>query len=128
MVVSVAAGIYTGVSLFGESLGPLIPQPQDIIFPTFSSLWQILLRTTLGFSVVLATKVIVKKLCYRIASTKLKKDLAKSEFSFENRDKILVDLIYKYMACFAIGIDISYTLPHVFQIFGIDKATFLEPM
>lgn len=130
MVVSVTTGVHTGAWLnykLGAMSAPLQPPPYSIIWPSYPMLGSTLLRTILGFCVVIATKALFKPLSYATMCAILKinaKELLKSENSLENKNKVLVDLVYKYITCFAIGINAVYFLPNIFSIMGIERPTF----
>ena len=130
MVVSVTAGVHAGAWLnykTGALSVPALPPPYNIIWPSYPMLGRTVLRTILGFSCIIATKAICKSLSYATMCTILKvnsKELIKSENSLENKNKVLVDLVYKYITCFMIGFNTVYLLPNVFTIIGIERPTF----
>ncbi|KAL7305392.1 hypothetical protein TKK_0002135 [Trichogramma kaykai] len=130
LVVSVAAGIYVGAWLnfkTGVLLKPELPPPYEILWPSYPMLGKTVLRTTLGLCCVIATKAICKCLSYATLCAILQvnsKELMQSENSLENKNKTLVDLIYKYITCFMIGFNTVYLLPNVFTLIGIERPTF----
>jgi sphingosine-1-phosphate phosphatase 1 len=106
---------------------PNIPPPYDIIWPSYLILGRTILRTIFGFCCVIGTKIIFKSLTYNAMCAILgvnSKDLMQSKDSLENKTKILVDLVYKYITCFMIGFNIVYLLPNVFTMIGIERSTF----
>ncbi|KAK0169575.1 hypothetical protein PV328_011867 [Microctonus aethiopoides] len=130
MVVSVVSGIhvgawlnyYTGIISFNSQL-----PPYDINLPTYTELGQIILRTILGFCFAIPLKLIIKLLVYttmcgikRINA----KELMKSENSLENRNKIIVDLVYRFIYCFTFGIVTVYVLPLIFAMVGLSRPGF----
>lgn len=134
MVVSVTAGVHAGAWLNYRtgtlSFSPF-PPPYNIIWPSCSMLGHIVLRTVLGFCGVIGTKVLCKSFCYTIMCAILKvnsKELMKSENHLENKNKILTDLVYKYISCFMIGINTVYFLPNVFTMINIERPTFYTEM
>lgn len=130
MVVSVTAGIHMGAWLSyytGILSASLTAPPYHIVWPTYSMLGHLILRTLLGFSTVIATKVLCKCLSYTIICAMLQincKELMKCQDYSGNRNKVFVDLIYKYVACFMIGIITVYLLPQVFSMIGIERPAF----
>lgn len=134
MVVSVTAGVHAGAWLNYRtgtfSFSPF-PPPYNIIWPSCPMLGHIVLRTVLGFCGVIGTKALCKSLCYTIMCAILKvnsKELMKSENHLENKNKILTDLVYKYVSCFMIGINTVYFLPNVFTMINIERPTFYTEM
>ncbi|XP_072750715.1 sphingosine-1-phosphate phosphatase 2 [Anoplolepis gracilipes] len=134
MVVSVTAGIHVGAWLSyytGILSASLISPPYHIVWPTYSMFGHLILRTVLGFSTIIATKVLCKYLSYTIVCAILRinyKELMKCQDYSENRNKVFVDLIYKYVACFMIGIITVYLLPQVFSMIGIERPAFYTEM
>ncbi|KOC63517.1 Sphingosine-1-phosphate phosphatase 1 [Habropoda laboriosa] len=130
MVVSVTTGVHLGAWLnynTGVMLAPTKSPPYHIIWPSYSMLSCLILRTLFGFCSILATRVICKFLSYQTMCAILKinsKVLMKSQNYSENKDKVLVDLVHKYITCFMIGVNTVYFLPKVFTIFGINRPTF----
>lgn len=130
MIVSVCAGILTG-SWTNYQLGNLTAsdqqQPYPIIWPSVEMLGCTLLRTTLGFCGVLATRALGKSLSYAIISALLGKDkneLRNSENSLDNNNKIIVELCYKYFTYGMIGFNTTYVFPNVFQLLKINRPTY----
>lgn len=134
MVVSVTAGVHVGAWLnywTGAMSAPALPPPYRVIWPSYSMLGRMILRTILGFCSVIATKAIFKSLSYATMCAILKvnpTELMESEYYLENRNKILVDLVYKYITCFMIGVNTVYLLPNVFSMIGIERPTFYTEM
>ncbi|XP_078036538.1 sphingosine-1-phosphate phosphatase 2 [Augochlora pura] len=130
MVVSVTTGVHVGAWLnykTGVMITPTHAPPYHILWPSNAMLGCLILRTILGFCSILATRVVCKSLSYGTLCAILKvnaKDLMKSENSLENKSKVLVDLVCKYLTCFMIGVNTVYLMPNVFTIFGIERPTF----
>ena len=129
-MVSVTAGVHVGAWLnykTGAFLKPPFSPPYEILWPSYPMFGRLVLRTILGFCCVIGTKAISKSLSYATMCAILRvnsKELMQSENSLANKRKILVDLVYKYIACFAIGFNIVYLLPNIFTIVGIERPTF----
>lgn len=134
MIVAVLAGVHAGAWLnytTGAYSAPLLPPPYSIIWPSYPELGLIVLRIILGFISVMTTKAISKSLIYATMCAILKvnsKELIKSEHSSENKNKVLVDLVYKYIMPFICGFNIVYLLPNLFTIVGIDRPTYYTEM
>ena len=134
MVVSVTTGVHVGAWLnyqTGAMVAPYLPPPYKIIWPTYTMLGYTIVRTILGFGCVLASKAICKSLIYVSMCAILgidSKGLIKSEHSLENKNKTLVDLVYKYVSCFMIGFNTVYLLPKLFIMLGIERPTFYTEM
>lgn len=134
LVVSTAAGFHFGYWInfkIGNLTAPLIPPPYEINWPTHQIIGKTVLRTFLGFASILIFKPIIKSLVYIVMCAILKinsKELQKSENSLENKNKILVDLVYKYVFCFVITIGISFLLPKIFVILGTERSTFYSEL
>lgn len=106
---------------------PQVPPPYNIMWPSYPMFGITVLRTILGFCCVLSTKAICKSLSYATICAILRvnsKELMQSENSLKNKNKILVDLVYKYIFCFMIGFNTVYLLPNVFTMIGIERPTF----
>lgn len=134
MVVSVTAGIHMGAWLSyytGILSASLTSPPYYIIWPTYSMLGHVILRTIFGFSTVIATKSLCKYLSYTIVCAILRincKELMKCQDHSGNQNKVFVDLIYKYVACFMIGVITVYLLPQIFSMIGIERPAFYTEM
>ncbi|XP_015591575.1 sphingosine-1-phosphate phosphatase 2-like [Cephus cinctus] len=134
MVVSVTAGVHFGAWLnyrTGALSAPPLPPPYNVIWPSYPMLGRTVLRTILGFCCVIATKAVCKSLSYATMCAILKvnsKELMNSDNCLENRNKVLVDLVYKYITCFMIGLNTVYLLPNVFTMIGIERPTFYTEM
>ncbi|XP_076655004.1 sphingosine-1-phosphate phosphatase 2 [Halictus rubicundus] len=130
MVVSVTTGVHVGAWLnykTGAMITPTQTPPYHILWPSYAMFGCLILRTILGFCSILATRAVCKSLSYGTMCAILKvsaKDLMKSENSLENKSKVLVDLVYKYLTCFMIGVNTVYLLPNVFTMIGIERPTF----
>ncbi|CAH0407137.1 unnamed protein product [Chilo suppressalis] len=130
MIVSVCAGILTG-SWTNYQLGNMVASdqapPYQIIWPSVEMLGCTILRTILGFCGVLATRAIGKSLSYAFISALLGKDkneLLNSENSLDNKNKITVELCYKYFTYGMIGFNTTYVFPNVFGLLRINRLTY----
>lgn len=130
LVIAVATGVYTGAWLnykTGALTTPLISPPYNIIWPTYSMLGKTVLRTVLGYSCIIVSIEVIKSVCYATMCAMLQvnsQELKKSKDSLENKNKILVDLVYKYMKCYLVGIVIVSVLPNVFSLLSIERPNF----
>lgn len=130
MIVSVCAGILTG-SWGNYQLGNLVasaqPPPYAVIWPSWEMLGCTILRTILGFCGVLATRALGKSVSYAFVSAVLgerENELRNSEDSLNNKNKIIVELSYKYFTYGMIGINTTYVLPNVFHLLQINRPTY----
>ncbi|XP_025162499.1 sphingosine-1-phosphate phosphatase 1 isoform X2 [Harpegnathos saltator] len=130
MVVSVTAGVHAGAWLnyyTGVLSKPLFSPPYHIIWPTYPMFGRLIFRTVLGFCSIIATKAICKSFSYATICAILRinsKELMKSQDYSGNPNKVFVDLVYKYLCCFMIGVNTVYLLPNVFGMLGIERPTF----
>lgn len=130
MVVSVTTGVHLGAWLnynTGAMLTPTKSPPYHIIWPSYPMFGCMILRTILGFCSILVIRAVCKFLSYGSMCAILKinsKDFMKSQNYSENKNKVLVDLVYKYVTCFMIGVNTVYFLPNVFTMIGIERPTF----
>ncbi|XP_029034483.1 sphingosine-1-phosphate phosphatase 2-like [Osmia bicornis bicornis] len=130
MVVSVTTGIHLGAWLnynTGIMLTPPNSPPYQIIWPSYTMFGCMILRTILGFCCILATRTICKSLSYKTMCAILNinsKDLMKSQNYSGNKNKVIVDLVHKYLSCFMIGVNTVYFLPNFFTMIGIERPTF----
>lgn len=130
MVVSVTAGVHAGAWLncatgVQSTLSHLLPY--HIIWPTYPMFGRMICRTVLGFCAVIATKILSKFFTYTIMCAILQinsRELMKTKNYSANQNKIFVDLVYKYVACFMIGINTVYLLPNIFSMIGIERPAF----
>lgn len=53
-----------------------------------------------------------------------KNEVKASESSLENRDKIIVELSYKFFVCSIIGFNTNFLLPNAFKMLGIERPNF----
>ncbi|XP_034950898.1 sphingosine-1-phosphate phosphatase 2-like [Chelonus insularis] len=130
MVVSVVSGINFGTWLnnkTGLMLRPLSLPPYDITWPTLAMFLHMILRTVIGFCCMIPNKYIYKYFIYKIMCAILGIDateLKKSENSLENKNKTLVDLLYKFIFSFMFGIYAIYFLPRLFYVIGLERPAF----
>ncbi|XP_028156374.1 sphingosine-1-phosphate phosphatase 1-like [Ostrinia nubilalis] len=130
MIVSVCAGILVG-SWTNYQLGNMhasnLSPPYEIIWPSIEMLGCTILRTILGFCGVLATRAIGKSFSYAFICALLGKDkneLRNSENSLDNKNKIIVELCYKYFTYGMIGFNTTYVFPNVFDLLKINRPTY----
>lgn len=130
LIVSVCAGILTG-SWTNYQLGNMTASaerpPYEIIWPSIEMLGCTILRTILGFCGVLATRAVGKSVSYAFVCALLGKDkneLRNSEDSLDNKNKIIVELSYKYFTYGMIGFNTTYVLPNVFDLLQINRLTY----
>lgn len=130
MIVSVCAGILTG-SWCNYQLGNMAASgqapPYAVIWPSVEMLGCALLRTTLGFCGVLATRAVGKAFSYALVCAWLgsdKNQLRDSADSLDNKNKIIVELCYKYFTYGLIGFNTTYVFPNVFALLRIDRPTY----
>lgn len=127
IVVAVTVGVHVGAWInykTGALSTPLTSPPYQIIWPSYPMIGSFVLRTIIGLCFIMGTKAVFKTLSYATVCAILKinaKELMNSENHLENRNKVLVDLIYKYITFFIIGLNIVYVLPNVFTIIGIER-------
>ncbi|CAG9785376.1 unnamed protein product [Diatraea saccharalis] len=130
MIVSVCAGIlggswcnYRAGNMAASALAP----PYAVIWPSVEMAGCALLRTVLGFCGVLATRAAGKSVSYATVCALLGKDkneLRDSENSLDNKNKILVELCYKYFTYGMIGFNTTYVFPNVFELLQINRPTY----
>lgn len=130
MVLSVCVGVHIGAWLnyqTGIMSHSDLPQPYTIFWPSLSMLLCTIVRTILGFALVLLTKVIGKSICYNFLCALLRvsvEDIKKSENNLQNKHKTFVELGSKYFWCAAIGFNALYLIPHLFRYLHIERPTF----
>lgn len=130
IVVSVSTGILIGAWL-NYQLGnlyesPLSP-PYTIIWPSYEMLGLAILRTAIGFCCLIATRAVGKSASYATVCALLRlssKEVRESQYSIENKQKIFVEISYKYITYFLMGINTAYLLPNVFRLIGVERPTF----
>lgn len=134
MVVSVTVGVHVGSWLnftTGALNESLISPPYEINWPTYQTLALISFRTIFGFCCIIFLRGICKSISYSIMCAILRvnsKELIKSENSLINKNKIIVDLVYKYVTYFIVGFNIAYLMPYIFTIIGIERSSFYSEM
>lgn len=130
MIVSVCVGVHVG-SWLNYQTGILSPAeltpPYTILWPSFTMLGCILIRTILGFIGVLLTRSVAKTYSYNVLCALVGENvetLKKSENTLQNKHKTIVELGCKYITCALIGFNTLYVLPHLFRILRIERPTF----
>jgi len=134
MVVSVTTGVHVGAWLnykSGALSAPIFPPPYNIIWSSYPMFGRTILRTVIGFCCAIGAKAVCKSLSYATMCAILRvnsKELRNSENSLDNTNKVIVDLVYKYITYFMVGFNTVYLLPNVFTILGIERPTFYTEM
>lgn len=132
MIISVATGILIG-SWFNYQTGAFQPpdlsstRPYGIIWPTIDMLGLMVLRTVIGLCCVIATRAFGKSIAYAFVCMLLGRDqneVKASESTLENRDKVIVELSYKFFVYSIIGFNVSCLLPNVFKMLNIGRPEF----
>lgn len=132
MITSVTTGILVAGWLnyqTGAMQPPSITstRPYEIIWPTYHMLGLMILRTVLGLCCVIATRAVGKSIAYAFVCMLLgrdQKEVKASESTLENRDKIIVELSYKFFVCSIIGFNTNYLLPNAFKMLNIGRPDF----
>lgn len=131
-IMSVTTGILLG-SWSNYQIGAFQPpeltstRPYQIIWPTQQMLGLIILRTVLGLCCVIATRAAGKSIAYAFVCMLLGRDqneVKASESTLENRDKVIVELSYKFFVYSCIGFIISCLLPNFFKMLDIGRPEF----
>ncbi|XP_023027121.2 sphingosine-1-phosphate phosphatase 2 [Leptinotarsa decemlineata] len=130
MIISVCVGIHIGAWLNFQT-GLMTPTelaaPYVIMWPSYTMLGCMVMRTSIGFTCVILSKDICKNLTYNFLCTLLKEDvdnLKKSENTLQNKHKTFVELCYKYIYCSMVGFNTVYLLPQLFRFLRIERPTF----
>ncbi|XP_022900250.1 sphingosine-1-phosphate phosphatase 2-like [Onthophagus taurus] len=130
MILSVSVGVQSG-AWFNYQTGIMtaaeLSPPYAIMWPSYTMLGCIILRTILGISVVLGLRAIAKDFFYNCLCAMLRLDadeLKSTENTLENGRKNFVELGSKYLMCSSIGFCILYVIPLVFRYLNIERPTF----
>ncbi|KAJ8967489.1 hypothetical protein NQ314_002803 [Rhamnusium bicolor] len=130
MILSVCVGIHIGAWLNYQT-GLMTPTelsaPYIIMWPSYTMLGCLVLRTIIGFACVLLTKQICTSATYQFLCALLREDvdnLKKSENTLQNKHKTIVELGCKYVYCAMIGFNTLYLLPQLFRFLRIERPTF----
>ncbi|KAJ8982898.1 hypothetical protein NQ317_004328 [Molorchus minor] len=130
MILSVCVGIHIGAWLNYQT-GLMVPSellpPYVIMWPSYTMIGCLVLRTLIGFTCVILTRQICKSVTYHFLCALLKEDvdnLKKSENTLQNKHKTLVELCCKYVYCAMIGFNTLYLLPQLFKFMRIERPTF----
>ncbi|XP_025828982.1 sphingosine-1-phosphate phosphatase 1 [Agrilus planipennis] len=130
MIVSVCVGLLIGAWLNYQTgnmtNSDLIP-PYAIFWPSYTMLGSLILRTTLGFVLLLFIRSIAKSVSYKFLCTLLGQnatEIKNSKDSLDNKHKTFVDLGCKYLTCAVIGFSLIYLLPNLFKFLKIERPTF----
>ncbi|XP_041982263.1 sphingosine-1-phosphate phosphatase 1-like [Aricia agestis] len=130
MIVSVCAGILTG-SWCNYQLGNMVAStqepPYEIQGLSLDMFGCLLLRTSLGFCGVVATRALAKSVSYAFVCALLgrdKNELRHSANTLQNWNKIVVECSYKYFTYGLIGFNTTYVFPNVFDLLKINRPTY----
>lgn len=130
MIVSVCVGVHIGAWLnyqTGNMSPAELTPPYTILWPSYTMLGCIVVRTLLGFIGVLLTRSFAKQFSYSVFCALLREDvknIKQSENTLQNRHKTIVELGCKYVTCALIGFNALYLIPHLFRLLKIERPTF----
>ena len=130
MILSVCVGIHVGAWLnyqLGIMTSSDLTPPYAIMWPSYTMLGCTILRTIIGFALVLLTRAISKSASYNFICALLREDadvLKKSVNSLSNKHKTIVELGCKYITCGMIGFNALYLIPQLFRYLKIERPTF----
>ena len=134
---TVILGTYLGVHLgawANYQLGYTRPPPDSshmpfpIMWPNFEQIYgHTLLRMIVGGVTFVAIKAVFKSLTYKAACFYMDADpneVRKQPCHIDNKPKIVAELTYKFVTYVAIGFDVLFIAPWVFQAIGIERSKF----
>lgn len=130
MIISVCLGVQIGAWTnyqMGFLFESKATQPYAIIWPTYEMFGLCALRTIIGFCCILSTRALCKSASYATLCALLKlnsKELKFTKDSLENKQKIIVELGYKFITYLLMGFNTLYSMPTVFRMLGIERPTF----
>lgn len=130
MIVSVCVGVQIGAWLnyqTGIMTNSELNPPYTILWPSYGMLGIALLRTIIGFALVLITRQIAKKYSYNVLCAILRQDvddMKRRDNNLRNKHKTFVELGCKYITCALIGFNILYSIPHLFRLMHIERPSF----
>lgn len=79
----------------------------------------------IGLCCIVATRAFFKWASYMTACALLRLDRSEMKHrDVSNRRQTFVELSYKFITYFAVGIDTVYLLPNAFRLLGIERPTF----
>ncbi|EEB14759.1 sphingosine-1-phosphate phosphatase, putative [Pediculus humanus corporis] len=125
MVTSVWAGIHIGAwtNFYVGNLTPYPhPPPYEIIWPNIYMLGLGLLRTILGFTLVLATRNITKSFVVNVLSA-FAKNVTLKNYKKKTKE-VFIELTTIYATYFLVGLNTVYSIPLIFRYLGIERPTF----
>lgn len=134
MTVSVCVGLQIGAWLnyqLGYLIEPTEIPPYEVIWPNYQMFGMLILRTILGLCCIMATRALGKSVCYAFMCFLLgrsKEDVKKSEDTLDNKHKIIVELVYKFITYGLIGFNTQFLLPNVFKSLNIGRPDFYTEM
>lgn len=130
IICAVVLGIYSGAWMnYSKQLisAASSAPPYAIIWPTYEMWGEVLARSSIGLSSVLATRAIFRSLSYATVCALLRlnqQDVTLRRANVSQRQFVIVELSYKFMTYAAVGFDIIYTAPLVFRLIGIERPEF----
>lgn len=133
MIVSVCVGLHLGAWLnYQLGLMSIIPTseltpPYVIMWPSYTMLFCIFLRSLIGFSLVLLTRQVTKSVSYSFLCALLGEDVdsvKKSDNTLANKHKTFVELGCKFATCGMIGFNTMYFIPQLFRFLRLERPTF----
>lgn len=130
MIVSVCVGVHIGAWLnyqTGIMTNSELRAPYTVLWPSVTMLCVALVRTVIGFALVLLTRQVAKKYSYNMLCALLRQDvdnMKKCENTFQNKHKTFVELGCKYLTCALIGFNILYSIPHLFRLLRLERPSF----
>lgn len=108
--------------------GPPLPPPYPILWPKYPDQYgHTLLRMIVGGVTFMAIRAVVKPISYFVACYIMNEDmktLQKQPFDIKNKHKIYAELTYKFVTYVAVGFNVLFIAPIVFQVIGIERSTF----
>ncbi|XP_065331528.1 sphingosine-1-phosphate phosphatase 2-like [Cloeon dipterum] len=129
---TVIIGVSSGIQLaswlnykMGFMQESLLQPPYTIIWPSYQMFGLLLLRTVIGFCCTIATRAIFRWSSYitMCAVLQLDRDSMKQR-DVANQRQTIVELTYKFITYFAIGINTIWLQPNTFRLIGIERPSF----
>ncbi|XP_059485082.1 sphingosine-1-phosphate phosphatase 1-like [Neocloeon triangulifer] len=129
---TVIIGVTTGIQMaswlnykMGFMKESLLQPPYTIIWPSYQMFGQMLFRAAIGYCCTIATRAILRWSSYMTMCALLQLDPE----SMKNRDvankrQTIVELSYKFITYFAIGINTVWLQPNTFRLIGIERPSF----
>ena len=125
IIMGVGAGIAVA-SWINHQQGYLVPSeanlPLKVMMPDVQWFGHVVLRMLLGGSMLVATRLIVKRGTYRVTCHLLGLDYKTISKERYEAQRLVLELPYKYITYFVMGIIAVYVTPIVFRYLDIDRA------